>query len=342
VSCFNKKGSSSGSLYLDDGGFWKVCRAGRGPTETGWNYSQKADTMTCMHAAHEHPLAPYSGRGWRCDVCSNGTPSGTRFRCTRSCDFDICAECWPAGVAEADALKLLPPMGSWTSSNATSESSVSYDAVTLELIGGDSVAVSTDPWSVVTVGMRLEAKDRQNPELICVATIAEKIDGPDSDHPGQVKIHFDGWRDAYDYVTTIDHEDLHHVGFCRETGVTLQAPGGNERWARENPGKTFVWSEYLKSLGALPVTAATLAGEVEEGSDEELDSNVLEHSEEWHKSGFYVRASTNSERGHWKQVAEAGGIYEENTERTPHKRATPTQVISRLSSAPRQAEVLVK
>jgi hypothetical protein len=44
----------------------------------------------------------------------------------------------------------------------------------------------------VEVGMRLEARDRQNPRLTCVATIIAV-------HGTTVTVHFDGWTDRYNY-----------------------------------------------------------------------------------------------------------------------------------------------
>ena len=46
--------------------------------------------------------------------------------------------------------------------------------------------------AVVRVGMRLEARDRQNPGLTCVANVVE-VNGT------IVTINFDGWTDRYNY-----------------------------------------------------------------------------------------------------------------------------------------------
>ena len=46
--------------------------------------------------------------------------------------------------------------------------------------------------AVVRVGMRLEARDRQNPTLTCVANVVE-VNGT------IVTINFDGWTDRYNY-----------------------------------------------------------------------------------------------------------------------------------------------
>ena len=111
--------------------------------------------------------------------------------------------------------------------------------------------------------MRLEAKDKQNPSLICVATICKNIFSNYFTHPnsnfnpnfnlrkfvnllmfimflvkvkpnGEITIHFDGWRgDRYDYVTTIHDKELHPIGwFAQKAHLvpglnrSLQQPGG--------------------------------------------------------------------------------------------------------------------
>lgn len=70
------------------------------------------------------------------------------------------------------------------------------------------------------IGMRLEAKDRLNPTMVAVATIADIKDE-------QLLIHFDGWTSKYDYWCAPDCVDIHPVGWCEENGSPLQAPKGN-------------------------------------------------------------------------------------------------------------------
>lgn len=70
------------------------------------------------------------------------------------------------------------------------------------------------------VGMRLEAKDRKNLSLICVATIAGIRDG-------ELLIHFDGWSNRYDYWCQPDSIDIHPVGWCEQKHQELQKPHGN-------------------------------------------------------------------------------------------------------------------
>jgi hypothetical protein len=48
----------------------------------------------------------------------------------------------------------------------------------------------------IAVGQRLEAIDRKNPSLLCVATVSsiQVKDGKEV-----LTIHFDGWTNTYDY-----------------------------------------------------------------------------------------------------------------------------------------------
>ena len=69
--------------------------------------------------------------------------------------------------------------------------------------------------------MKLEAKDRRNPTMICVATIVDIR----SDCK-ELLIHFDGWTDAYDYWCQAGSTDIHPVGWCEEHGKTLHPPNG--------------------------------------------------------------------------------------------------------------------
>ncbi len=68
-------------------------------------------------------------------------------------------------------------------------------------------------------GMKLEAKDRKNPTLVCVATITEVRNG-------QLLIHFDGWTSKYDYWCGPTTPDIHPIGWCASHQHHLQTPNG--------------------------------------------------------------------------------------------------------------------
>lgn len=67
--------------------------------------------------------------------------------------------------------------------------------------------------------MKLEAKDRMNPSLVCVATITDI-------KKKQLLIHFDGWSNTYDHWCKPDTTDIHPIRWCEKKGVALQSPHG--------------------------------------------------------------------------------------------------------------------
>lgn len=69
------------------------------------------------------------------------------------------------------------------------------------------------------VGMKLEAIDRKNPDLICVATVTNVIGN-------RFLVHFDEWDDTYDYWCEEDSPYIHPVGWCEAHGGKLNPPNG--------------------------------------------------------------------------------------------------------------------
>uniref|UniRef100_A0A2K6EKN3 L3MBTL histone methyl-lysine binding protein 4 n=1 Tax=Propithecus coquereli TaxID=379532 RepID=A0A2K6EKN3_PROCO len=84
------------------------------------------------------------------------------------------------------------------------------------------------------VGMKLEAVDRKNPSLVCVATIADIVED-------RLLVHFENWDDSYDYWCVVNSPYVQPVGWCQENGRTLIAPPGYP-----DPEK-FSWTEYLEA-----------------------------------------------------------------------------------------------
>lgn len=54
------------------------------------------------------------------------------------------------------------------------------------------LVAQTDVKCGFETGMKLEAVDRMNPSLICVATVTDVVDD-------RFLVHFDNWDDTYDY-----------------------------------------------------------------------------------------------------------------------------------------------
>ena len=65
--------------------------------------------------------------------------------------------------------------------------------------------------------MRLEAKDRMYPTLVCVATIADISNG-------ELLIHFDDWEQKFDYWCAPDCPDIHPAGWAERHKRQLQPP----------------------------------------------------------------------------------------------------------------------
>ncbi|KAF8781915.1 Lethal(3)malignant brain tumor-like protein 1 [Argiope bruennichi] len=91
-------------------------------------------------------------------------------------------------------------------------------------------------------GMKLEAVDKKNSSLVCVATITDVMDN-------RFLIHFDGWEDVYDYWADATSPHLHPVGWCSENNQVLTPP----KDTKENA--TFNWNKYIADTRSTPVPA---------------------------------------------------------------------------------------
>ncbi|XP_064211247.1 lethal(3)malignant brain tumor-like protein 4 isoform X2 [Tribolium castaneum] len=94
------------------------------------------------------------------------------------------------------------------------------------------------------VGMKLEAVDKKNSSLVCVATVKDMMDN-------RILVHFDSWDDIYDYWADPTSPYIHPVGWCDQYGHNLTPPNDYP-----NP-ETFSWAKYLKETKAVaaPVRA---------------------------------------------------------------------------------------
>ncbi|XP_025061189.1 lethal(3)malignant brain tumor-like protein 1 isoform X4 [Alligator sinensis] len=147
----------------------------------------------------------------------------------------------PAGWFEETGHKLQPPKGykeeefSWTS----------YLKITKAQAAPKHLFVTRNSNEVPTgfeVGTKLEAVDRMNPSLICVATVTDVVDN-------RFLVHFDNWDDTYDYWCDPSSPYIHPVGWCQEHGKPLTPP-------QDYPDPdNFSWEKYLKETGASAVPA---------------------------------------------------------------------------------------
>ncbi|KAM4623124.1 lethal(3)malignant brain tumor-like protein 1 isoform 2-T5 [Discoglossus pictus] len=159
-------------------------------------------------------------------------------------DFWVNADCpdiHPAGWCERTGHKLQPPKGykdedfSWASYLRMTKASVAPKHLFV------SPQISSPP-SLFLVGMKLEAVDRMNPSLICVASVTDVVEN-------RFLVHFDNWGDTYDYWCDPSSPYVHPVGWCQEHGKPLTPP-------QDYPDpENFTWDRYLAETGATAVPA---------------------------------------------------------------------------------------
>ncbi|KAI4897637.1 hypothetical protein NFI96_015829 [Prochilodus magdalenae] len=159
-------------------------------------------------------------------------------------DFWVNANCpdiHPAGWCESTGHKLYTPKGykeeefSWASYLKLTKA----QAAPKELFTSPG---KTEKECGFEVGMKLEAVDRMNPSLICVATVTDVVGN-------RFLVHFDNWDDTYDYWCDARSPYIHPVGWCQERGLPLTPPQDYPE-----PGK-FSWERYLNETGSTAVPA---------------------------------------------------------------------------------------
>ncbi|KAL8570654.1 hypothetical protein ACOMHN_039089 [Nucella lapillus] len=96
--------------------------------------------------------------------------------------------------------------------------------------------------SAFRVGMKLEAVDRKNTALVCVATVADILGD-------KVLVHFDGWEDIYDYWCDITSPYIHPMGWCQDNARLLSPPCD---W---HDVDSFTWEDYLTQTKSQAVPA---------------------------------------------------------------------------------------
>ncbi|XP_048021590.1 LOW QUALITY PROTEIN: lethal(3)malignant brain tumor-like protein 4 [Megalobrama amblycephala] len=142
----------------------------------------------------------------------------------------------PAGWCESTGHKLHPPKGYKPNEFDWEKylEACNAQAAPKNLFKSQS---STSSAAMFEVGMKLEAVDRKNPCLVCVATVADIVDN-------RFLVHFDNWDDTYDYWCDASSPHIHPVGWCQDHGRPLTAPQGHP-----NP-EHFIWEDYMEDTGA--------------------------------------------------------------------------------------------
>uniref|UniRef100_A0A8C6ZJ28 SAM domain-containing protein n=1 Tax=Nothoprocta perdicaria TaxID=30464 RepID=A0A8C6ZJ28_NOTPE len=141
----------------------------------------------------------------------------------------------PVGWCEKTAHKLLPPKGfkeeefNWTSYLKNCKAQAAPKSLFKSL--------SPVTPSGFRLGMKLEAVDKKNPSLMCVATITDMLEN-------RLLIHFDNWDESYDYWCEASSPYIRPVGYCQETGTPLTTPPGY----KDSEG--FSWEKYLEETNS--------------------------------------------------------------------------------------------
>ncbi|XP_060628264.2 lethal(3)malignant brain tumor-like protein 1 isoform X1 [Anolis sagrei] len=148
----------------------------------------------------------------------------------------------PAGWFEKTGHKLQPPKGA-LGYKEDEFNWANYLKITKAQAAPKHLFVTPDSNAAPTgfqMGMKLEAVDRMNPSLICVATVTDVVDN-------RFLVHFDNWDDTYDYWCDSSSPYIHPVGWCQEHGKPLTPP-------QDYPDpENFSWEKYLEETGASAV-----------------------------------------------------------------------------------------
>ncbi|CAL8108629.1 unnamed protein product [Orchesella dallaii] len=128
-------------------------------------------------------------------------------------------EIQPVGTCQDNEVLLQPPLGFIMNAS-------SWPKFLVKTLHGATMAPKeffkpvppTPRFNLFKIGHKLEAVDRKNPHLICVATVG----GVDRDN---IHVTFDGWRGAFDYWCKYDSRDIFPVGWSDNCGHQLQPPG---------------------------------------------------------------------------------------------------------------------
>ncbi|KAK6474192.1 lethal(3)malignant brain tumor-like protein 4 isoform X1 [Huso huso] len=202
---------------------------------------------------------------------------GYRIRMIPECyDFWLNADSWdvkPAGWCEKTGNKLLLPKGCKDGEFNWSTYVKNCRGQTAPKHLFKSLNTSVTP-SGFRPGMKLEAVDKKNPSLICVASIAALVDN-------RLLIHFDNWDESYDYWCEASSPYIHPVGFCQEMGLTLTAP------AEYKHPKSFSWEKYLEETGSQAAPARAFKQRPPHGFQENMKLEAVDK-----RNPMLIRVST--------------------------------------------------
>uniref|UniRef100_A0A8D0FUN2 SAM domain-containing protein n=1 Tax=Strix occidentalis caurina TaxID=311401 RepID=A0A8D0FUN2_STROC len=188
----------------------------------GFKVGMKLEGLDPEHPSRFCVLTVAEVRGYRMRLHFDGYPECYDFWVNAD-SSDI----HPVGWCEKTSHKLLPPKGfkegefNWTSYLKNCKAQAAPKSLFKTL----STPVTP---SGFRLGMKLEAVDKKNPSLMCVATITDMVDN-------RLLIHFDNWDESYDYWCEASSPYIRPVGYCQETGTPLTTPPGMLKHSAYNP-----------------------------------------------------------------------------------------------------------
>ncbi|KAK3932515.1 DNA ligase 1 [Frankliniella fusca] len=195
--------------------------------KNGFKVGMKLEGIDPEHPACFCVLTVAEVKGYRLRLHFDGYPDNYDFWVNADSP-----EIFQPGWCEKNGRPLTPPKGltafSWTSYLKTSKAI----AAPKILFSNKTSASNVCPNGFRT-GMKLEAVDKKNSSLVCVASISDVVDG-------RCLIHFDSWDDMYDYWADPSSPYIHPIGWCKDHGVTLTPPN------QYKDPSVFSWDKYLK------------------------------------------------------------------------------------------------
>lgn len=203
----------------------------------GFRPGMKLEGIDPLHPSYFCVMTVAQVQGYRLLLHFDGYPKNYDFWANAD-SMDI----FPAGFCEKHDHVLQPPPNfpdfNWVSYLKHTKASVAPKHLFSNRTGSAIFPTA------FRVGMKLEAVDRKNTALVCVATAKDLMDS-------RILVHFDSWDDIYDYWADPSSPYIHPVGWCDKNGHSLTPP--NDYPNLEN----FTWEKYLKETNsvAAPVRA---------------------------------------------------------------------------------------
>ncbi|XP_060529402.1 lethal(3)malignant brain tumor-like protein 4 isoform X2 [Cylas formicarius] len=208
-------------------------------TRNGFRTGMKFEGVDPQHPSYFCVLSVVETVGYRIRVHFDGYPTNYDFWCNAD-SMDI----FPMGWCEKYGHTLQPPSGySVDNFNWIQYLKVTKSTAAPKHLFANRAGQAICP-NGFRIGMKLEAVDRKNTSLVCVATVRDMMDN-------RILVHFDGWDDIYDYWADPTSPYIHPVGWCDQYGHNLTPPSDYPT------PETFSWEVYLKESksAAAPVRA---------------------------------------------------------------------------------------